>query len=169
MDWDTLIAERNEWVARNFPENKCGVYPNGVSFDTVFGVFEEAGELTHSHLKEAQSVRGTDEEHQAAAQDAIGDCTIYLLGVMSKVGKPQAVPVYSHGSASIHHTLQQLGREVGTLMTSPSRYNVEQIVYWLRRYCQFREWDYEQIVQETWDRVKQRDWIADPMSGGESA
>jgi NTP pyrophosphatase (non-canonical NTP hydrolase) len=27
--------------------------------------------------------------------------------------------------------------------------------------------DYGQLVQETWDRVKLRDWVADPTTGGE--
>jgi hypothetical protein len=27
--------------------------------------------------------------------------------------------------------------------------------------------DYGELVQQTWDRVKLRDWVADPTTGGE--
>lgn len=166
MDWDKLVAERNEWVAHNFP-NKGPEYPNGVSFHTVFGVFEEAGELAHAHLKQAQSIRGSDEEHVENAQDAIGDCTIYLLGVMAEVGVPVSVPVMTIND--LDKSLQYLGRECGSLLLNPSLYNVELVAYHLRKYATLRGWDYEQIVLDTWAKVSKRDWIADPVAGGESA
>lgn len=162
MDWNKLIRERNEWVAHNFPK-KGPEYPNGVSYHTVFGVFEEAGELTHAHLKQAQSIRGSDDEHIVNAKDAIGDCTVYLLGVMAEVGAPSGSPVMTINDAD--KALQYVARECGTLMLAPSRYNVEMIVYVLKKYCHLRGWDYERIVNETWDHVKKRDWIKYPHDG----
>src|SRR4051812_17474924 len=75
LDWDQLVDERNAWVAHNFPDMVRG--------QSVFGVIEELGELCHSNLKQEQSIRGSDAEHEANAKDAIGDVTIYLLGVMA--------------------------------------------------------------------------------------
>lgn len=162
MDWEKLIAERDEWVAHNFPM-KGPEYANEVSFHTVFGVVEEMGELTHAHLKQAQSIRGSDAKHIDDAQDAIGDLTIYLLGVMSYVGPPRATPIMQ--LVDTDRTLQQLGRACGNLLINPAVYNVETIVYLCKKYCDFREWDYEGIVEETWNNVKQRDWILYPDTG----
>lgn len=43
---------------------------------------------------------------------------------------------------------------------------VADIVIYLADYCSARGWDFENLVQETWDKVKQRDWKKDPAMGG---
>ena len=47
----------------------------------VVGCIEELGSCPDSHLKRKQGIRGTPEEHDTAAKDAIGDVIVYLLGV----------------------------------------------------------------------------------------
>lgn len=89
----------DEWARKNFG--------NSPSYHPLLGVSEEVGELCHAHLKEEQGIRGTSEELQEKAKDAIADIVIYLCD-----------------------------------------------------YCNRREWDIEDLVSETWDKVKQRKWKA---------
>jgi NTP pyrophosphatase (non-canonical NTP hydrolase) len=46
---------------------------------------EELGELAHAHLKQEQGIR-SNEDHDAAARDAIGDVVIYLMDYCSVRG-----------------------------------------------------------------------------------
>lgn len=66
------------WVERNF-----GVRP---AWQPLLGAVEELGELAHAHLKEEQAIRGTPEEHQAAARDAVADTIIYLADYCNSRG-----------------------------------------------------------------------------------
>lgn len=160
MEWKRLITERNEWVAKNFPHPH--IADPG---ESILGCIEETGELAHHYLKRVQSIRGSEEHHEAEEKDAIGDITVYLLGVMAKVGPPATRSVPSTPTES--HTIFKLSNAVGALAKRKSRYDVEQIVGTLERYCFQRGWDYEAIVNETWDKVKQRDWTKNPEDGGD--
>lgn len=73
-----LQTELHTWRQRNFPAAD--------SEQQLLGVVEEVGELSHAHLKAIQGIRGTSEEHEAAAKDAVGDIVIYLLGYCSYRG-----------------------------------------------------------------------------------
>ena len=169
MDWDKLITERDVWVAHNFP-NPSRPGPG----ESIWGCVEELGELTHAHLKEKQSIRGTSEEHQAEAKDAIADLTIYLLGVMSSKSLVPVPPTLSshRKPKNADEALDWLSFEVGRLsqcyaldMTFTYQRVVNNLVYYLRQYCLYRGWEYEEIVTKEWDRVKTRDWIAYPSTG----
>jgi len=70
MTFADLQAAQAPWVAHNFPGRE--------SFYPLLGAVEELGELAHAHLKALQGIRGTPEEHAAAAQDAVGDAVIFL-------------------------------------------------------------------------------------------
>lgn len=63
-----------EWATRNFPTEK-----RITSLRCTLGVSEETGELAHAILKRDQGIRGTEEEHIAAAKDAIGDIAVYIM------------------------------------------------------------------------------------------
>lgn len=65
-----LQVQHKLWLDHNFP--------NQQAHDALLGLVEEVGELAHAHLKAAQGIRGTLEEHRAEASDAIGDIVIYL-------------------------------------------------------------------------------------------
>jgi NTP pyrophosphatase (non-canonical NTP hydrolase) len=69
-DLHGLQQQHKRWVNHNFP--------NQLPHEPLLGVVEEVGELSHHHLKSAQGIRGTHEEHRAAIADAIGDIVIYL-------------------------------------------------------------------------------------------
>jgi hypothetical protein len=32
-------------------------------------------------------------------------------------------------------------------------------------YCYARDWDFDEVTEETWVKVRDRDWIADPVAG----
>lgn len=75
---NAIQADHKAWADRNFP--------NADPIDPVLGVAEEVGELCHAILKQKQGIRGTHEQHEAKAKDAVGDIVIYLLDVCSKRG-----------------------------------------------------------------------------------
>lgn len=71
----TLQREQAEWARRNFGEQPA--------WCSVVGAMEELGELAHALLKSQQGIRGTDEEHRAAAADAVADVIVFLAGFCS--------------------------------------------------------------------------------------
>lgn len=78
IDFDQLQAEVGEWSRKNFPNNTP---------DNPFkGMVEELGELAHALLKKEQGIRGTAEEHDAAAKDAVGDLIIYTADFCERRG-----------------------------------------------------------------------------------
>lgn len=169
MDWNRLITERDEWVAHNFPDPKI---PNPQ--ESILGVIEEVGELAHAHLKELQHIRGTSEELQAEAKDAIGDATVYLWGVCSYLNY---VPEYLEADTDVaapQHCIFLAAELAGGLSRKVAVNTghatacliVDELAEALITYCHLRGWDYELIVTETWDHVKRRDWVADPETGG---
>lgn len=156
--WQKLVNERNKWVAHNFPDTPS---PDG----SILGMIEELGELAHSHLKEEQAIRGRARQHQIKARDAIGDLTIYMLGVMSftdKVPSKRPVKILEGTERGI---LKQLSHEVGLISINASIYGCERVVYLLEKYCEMRYWDYGAIVFQTWAKVRERDWIKYPDTG----
>lgn len=71
-------SDHKRWVNYNFPDENA--------HSPLLGLAEEVGELAHAHLKREQGIRGTAEEHQAAAADAIGDIMIYLTSYCNRNG-----------------------------------------------------------------------------------
>ena len=65
-----LQAEQREWSERNF-----GPHP---AWHPLLGVVEEVGELAHAFLKAEQGIRGSREELEAEAKDAVADAVIFL-------------------------------------------------------------------------------------------
>lgn len=47
---------------------------------------DSVGRLAHALLKQKQGIRGTKEEHEAKAKDAVGDIVIFLLDVCNRRG-----------------------------------------------------------------------------------
>jgi NTP pyrophosphatase (non-canonical NTP hydrolase) len=61
------------WGRQNFGDEE-----ERPSYHPLLGVQEEVGELSHAHLKQEQGIRGTPEELEAKAKDAVGDIVIFL-------------------------------------------------------------------------------------------
>lgn len=69
MSLAQLQNELRPWVQHNFPDRPA--------HQPLLGVMEELGELAHSHLKEEQRIR-VSENHVRKIKDAIGDICIFL-------------------------------------------------------------------------------------------
>ncbi len=78
MNLREFQAEHGQWVARTFREQ-----PHS---HLLLGILEEAGELAHSFLKDAQGIprrRGSRDEQQ---QDAVGDLVLYVVALADAKG-----------------------------------------------------------------------------------
>lgn len=158
--------ERNEWERVNFPT--AGLE------QAVLGVIEEIGELAHAHLKEQQQIRGSSEEHRVAARDAVGDALIYLMGVcrFSDFYLDEAVRRHRPtGSIDATGALFQCANRVGRLATDNDHFprlvmrHVGELYWCLAAYCRHRNWDIIEILNETWEGVKKRNWVKNPYDG----
>lgn len=166
MNWKQITAERKEWVDKNFPPD---VYNH-----SVMGLIEEVGELSHHYLKDLQGIRGTHDEHVAEMKDAVGDMTVYLLGVMyhTDIFPMTAVPYQPEFEVvgGPEDILFRLASRVGCLsMGQELQYQIAGIPFLLVQFCEKFGWHYEHIVEETWDHVKQRDWTKNKDTGDASA
>ena len=134
-------------------------------------MIEELGELAHHQLKLDQGIRGSALFHATESKDAIGDMVIYLLGVFSVEERKAHLLAWApvEPPRTPQDTILHLARTIGRLTTS-TRPGVQAArVMWLcKHYCGLRGWDFDTVVQDTWNVVKERDWIADPQAGGES-
>lgn len=159
IDWAMLIEARDEWVAKNFPPYEGEVPGN----DSILGCIEEAGELAHAHLKNKQGIRGTPEEHEAAAKDAIGDIVIYLLGVISAHMRPSDVTTVRTGRSSHNgdQSIFLLAYEIG-LLSKPGNKSwnigVNNVLKYCEQYCNLNYWNFDDIVMDTASHVFKRDW-----------
>lgn len=158
-DYEQLVAQRNPWIAHNFPDTDPA--------ETYVGVVEELGELAHAHLKQRQSIRGSHEEHIANGKDAIGDMIVYLLGCMNEAGMPRVFSAHPFQPQDEldNDFIFRLAIAVGGLVGRKSVYDIEQVIRYCEEYCHMRGWDYEAIVRETWAEVSKRDWIKFPGDG----
>jgi hypothetical protein len=183
-----LRIRRNVWCAHNFPDTDnggdTGQHP---ALASVMGVVEEFGELTHALLKEWQGVRGTPEEHQANARDAIGDMTVYMWGIAThfdvkydeEFWRQCTMDLRWHRSEEATNWFEEwprLGKAVGLLQTNwdncgpskqrfPAEVIMTRLVYAMIRFCHSRGWSYAEIVHTTWNAVEQRDWVKYPFDG----
>lgn len=73
----TLQAEVSDWVNKNFP-NQAKHHP-------LLGAVEELGELCHSHLKNEQNIR-ISENHRENIEDAIADIVVFLAAYCAGTG-----------------------------------------------------------------------------------
>lgn len=176
IHWEKMIEERDEWIDHNFP-NRSVPDPG----ESLMGMIEELGELTHAVLKSAQDIRGSAVTHQNKMIDAVGDLTVYMLGVMSWAGMSNVDPWQStKGDFSdpitprrLLQVLAKLDLAVAATQSSANPYSYKQevihyvgvMVAFLIRFCQDRHWDYDEIVNRVWDAVKERDWIKYPDTG----
>lgn len=102
-DLRDLQERLKAWVAYNFTDRQGRFKdPRGVPYHPLLGVVEEVGELAevlipaslslylgrlaHATLKQEQGIRGTAEDLEAQAQDAIADLVIFLMDLCAARG-----------------------------------------------------------------------------------
>lgn len=76
LNFATLQVEHRAWEAHNFGDQQA--------YRSFLGIVEELGELAHCILKGEQNIRGSQQEFDAKAQDAIGDITVFLASYCNK-------------------------------------------------------------------------------------
>jgi NTP pyrophosphatase (non-canonical NTP hydrolase) len=93
-------------------------------------------------------------EHNFPGQES----WVPLLGAVEELGELAHAHIKSHqgirGSAEKH---EAKGRDA-----------IGDVLIYLAHYATNRGWDLQQLMEETWAEVIQRDWIKDPLKGGES-
>jgi len=72
-----IQKEHRIWQERNFG-------PPSTS-ESLIGITEELGELSHAFLKNKQGIR-LNEDHEANMEDAVGDLLIYLISFCTSKG-----------------------------------------------------------------------------------
>lgn len=81
FDLASFQRRQAEWARRNFGEPESRDWR-----DPLMGIAEEYGELNHALLKQRQGIRGTHDEHETAAKDAVGDMLVYLADLCTLRG-----------------------------------------------------------------------------------
>lgn len=72
------------------------------------------------------------------------------------------------GELAHAHLKQQQGiRGEDKLHEHNAQDAIGDLIIFLTGYCSARGWDLQKIVQETWDEVNKRDWIKNPLHGGQ--
>ena len=80
-----------------------------------------------------------------------------LLGVVEEVGE------LSHA-----HLKRELNiRGTAEELDEKGKDAIGDIIIFLLAYCSAKSWDCEEIVNEVWSRVGKRDFVSDPLEGGE--
>lgn len=185
IDYATFLALSSsvgEWGEANFGSTT----PENVS-DPALGFLEEIGELTHAILKKKQGIRGTPEEHDAAARDALGDMGIFLLHLWYRETKLDPSIQMPYGALdgypefppsgnlprSIRNALGRLARSAAELLMGDALFREEFTERWPHAYrlalddCSHTAAllgvDFWPQVRDTWERiVSKRNWIANP-------
>ncbi len=102
-------------------------------------------------FKQLQEEVQTWQEYNFGTHDAIDP----LLGAVEELGElAHAHLKESQGIRGHPEALQLEARDA-----------VADCIVYLTDYCSVRGWDLDEIMRETWDQVKQRDWKKYPMTG----
>ena len=162
-----IQKELEVWTNYNFGQQD--------SSSPIMGMIEELGELTHTTLKQIQGIRKKD--YLEAKKDAVADLVIYLLNYfnskqvdISKVGN---FLYYYKESNEYEHiiNIQQCVSKIAFFNdTKSGKYNVpignsKRLLSRLYSYCKLNKFDLLDIVNQTWEQVKLRDWRKYPLNG----
>jgi NTP pyrophosphatase (non-canonical NTP hydrolase) len=182
--WTRLQGEVTRWADKNFP--------NAPASWQVLGLIEELGELAHAHLKKQQGIRGSSEKHIAAGRDAIADSVIFLMHACSSLGwnaqellrtesplEFQATFAAPSGRSPLIYAFKNLARVADLLeaaeiaptpiekdvSTSAAKQMTLSYVGGLAAYCSMMGWSMQEIIDEVWPVVRQRDWTKNKVDG----
>jgi len=151
-----------KWATYNFPDTK--------PWQSLLGIIEETGELAHAHLKQSQNIRGPVEKHVKDAQYAIGDIMIFMFNAASNNDikiTDVILPQKLTDGFEQHDFIFHLVGNVNVLCQHPENdQHYVHIIFWLYQYCLVRKWDFENIINSTWEEVQKRDWKTDAQNGG---
>ncbi len=171
--------EQKAWVAHNFPTR-----PN---YQPLLGLIEETGELSHHVLKMQQKIRGTAEEHLAEIQDAVADLVVFHSDYCTAMGWElrallaydtfHEVQTYSRIDTSLagwQDHVFSISKAVNDIVMAHVQMDILKgrtasvvFVHTLACFCKECGWSLQELLEETWAKVKKRDWRAKQRSENE--
>jgi NTP pyrophosphatase (non-canonical NTP hydrolase) len=173
MEREALTKLQNEihtWHVRN--------YPTDLVHQALLGVGEELGELERAELKQHGGIRGTFEEWEKEKQKEAGDVLIGLLNVSSFVGidmndaiksvEPMLSCVTDKATSLLLIQIA-FGKMVENFCSGLAERRARAIgLVWVdvMFYCSLHRWNVYDILQARWATISQRDFIANPATGG---
>lgn len=165
-DFTELQTEVYKWQVYNF-----GVPP---ASHLALGVCEEIGELCHAVLKMEQDIRGSKEKHLADIKDAVGDASIFLMNLCSSLDHKYKVPEkttnYRNCDAArlalkCFHSVSFMAQYASDGYPDLAVNSTHVINISLIRLCQYFNWEFKEVVMETWKEVGKRNWKKFPKNG----
>jgi len=172
----TLQTEVAEWADYNFP--------NSLAWRPLMGIVEEAGELMQAETTYYTEDPINRDNARLASRDAIGDVFVYVAHYchlqgwsLHDVFVNQQGVVRGSGYSGSHHALAIYGGQLAHhhlkadqgIRGSKEKHEtlgkkaLKDILLNLSSICSARDWDFEHIVmEETWAKVKRRDWKKNP-------
>lgn len=160
---DVIQAEQKEWSERNF-----GKQP---AHRPLLGIIEELCEFEESGNREEML-------------DAIGDISIYMIDYcvkrdwsMQSIWESSKFIKISYGSTYAlvrwlaHSQLkgEQNIRGGSEVHDAKLRSMLEHVVFKVSNTCQALDMSFVDVVQAVWDKVKQRNWVANPNTAHDVA
>jgi NTP pyrophosphatase (non-canonical NTP hydrolase) len=166
MDWAVFQQEVGDWSRKNFPNN--------TAMNPLLGLAEEIGELA-----EATAMGNFDK-----ITDSIGDIMVYMadycsrrdgFNLASMTSNRTVLPYRSFDITGIVIEQGKLFRAVLKAQqgirglsdehTTREKLALIAIIVHVRDYQQ--SVSFEEVVELTWGKVKQRDWQKDKKTGGD--
>lgn len=152
------------WSRQNFGHQSAD--------NPLFGLAEEVGELSHAHLKGEQGIRHTPDEIKHLKQDALADIAIYLMDFCSRIDVKLVgrwinsdFVVKEYKDLILKDIIILTGRICENYLRGEDvSMNAERLLMNLSKYAFNHDWDFEQILVETWDKVRQRNWKENPYA-----
>lgn len=167
LTYDQFQKEHLEWSAHNWREQPPWV--------PLLGIVEEVGELASSRVTDGGV---------ASAADAVGDILVYLAHycndmdvsmqeawdsrkAKNKMLRVGAFPkiVAQLGRLAHAHIKQYQGIRTNEDHDATRLAAVGDLMRFLDIYCSIHYMNMQQCMEETWTKVKQRDWVANPVDG----
>lgn len=174
---EDMQASMKEWSDYNFPNNTWE--------EPAIGMVEELGELAHVILKTRQGIYKYQEPSEKCpgltkadclAQDAIADIVIYGVDFANRRGLEISWPATPNFDPSPELATLRFGNIcifTGLLWEaclegyeSNLKLAFKELIVTTFAYSRCRGWDFTQIVLDTWNDVRQRDWKLNPVTGG---
>ena len=167
----SLQQEIYAWHRRNYPKDNV--------IQSLLGIEEEIGELNRAELKQFGNIRGSWESWQEEKKKEIGDVLIGLLnycgfcGVDFNIALQRIQPVHVFKNLDQSIALLWVSVAFGKLVENffcglaERRASCIGLVYRdVELYCKLAGFDVDEILAARWATISQRDFIANPETGG---
>ena len=160
-----IEEESSIWRSKNFPSNTTPFFD---SHEQLIGMTEEIGELWATENKENQA-------------DALGDLVIYMMGYCQRRGWSLASIVRTEDGfgeglipalGRLSHCELKKAQNIRLNENHDHNAHIAIADIWAaadRWAIQYLHQPLIDIVNVTWEQVGKRDWIADPVGGGQDA